>query len=214
MKDMPVFTTEYGVASLTLKEVPYRQEAYIRIHDVQPGCLNQLLEECTGFCRAVGAERIFASGHAELGCYPLHTAVYEMRGDAWVDPALLESLFPVTEQTVDRWRKAVNERMRDVDNAATLECRDENQILSSGGAYFVHSGGELLGVGWLDGEKLLCVAAVKPGAGEKTMHSLMSIVEGESMTLEVASTNERAIRLYEKLGFVKTHEVSRWYRVW
>ena len=29
MRDFPVFTTEYGVASLILKEVPYRQEAYI-----------------------------------------------------------------------------------------------------------------------------------------------------------------------------------------
>ena len=33
------------------------------------------------------------------------------------------------------------------------------------------------------------------------------------MALEVASTNARAIRLYEKLGFLKTAEVSRWYCV-
>ena len=39
MKDFPVFTTEYGVASLTLKEVPYREEAYVLLRDVQPGGL-------------------------------------------------------------------------------------------------------------------------------------------------------------------------------
>ena len=31
MKDFPVFSTSYGVASLILKEIPYRQEAYIHI---------------------------------------------------------------------------------------------------------------------------------------------------------------------------------------
>jgi ribosomal protein S18 acetylase RimI-like enzyme len=29
----------------------------------------------------------------------------------------------------------------------------------------------------------------------------------------VASTNEKALRLYESLGFVRTKEISRWYRV-
>ena len=45
------------------------------------------------------------------------------------------------------------------------------------------------------------------------MNTLMSLVEGAQLRLEVASTNERAIRLYEKLGFIKTGEISRWYRV-
>ena len=211
MKDMPVFDTEYGVASLVLKEVPYRQEAYITIQSTcQP---EELLKECVFFCRMVGAEKIYAKGHEFVEQYPLHTAVTEMRCDARVDREKLCSLFPVTEQTVQRWRMIINERMKDVDNAATLESRDEKKILESGGAYFVHSEGELLGVGWLEGEKLLTVAAVKPGAGEKVMHSLISLIEGATMTLEVASTNSRAIRLYEKLGFLKTREVSRWYRV-
>ena len=38
------------------------------------------------------------------------------------------------------------------------------------------------------------------------MHTLMSLVEGAGMTLEVASTNAKAIRLYEKLGFLRTAE--------
>ena len=71
----------------------------------------------------------------------------------------------------------------------------------------------MLGIGWMWDTELLLVAAVKPGAGELVMHSLMSLVEGASVRLEVASTNDRGIRLYEKLGFVQTREISRWYAV-
>ena len=211
MKDFPVFTTEYGVASLILKEIPYRQEAYIHLQATQQP--EELLQECVSFCRICGAERIYARGHEFLEKFPLHTAVYEMRGDAWADESKLEHLFPVTEETVGKWRSICNERMRCVDNAATQEARDEKEILASGGAYFVHRDGELLGIGWIRDNMLLAVATAQRGAGERVMHTMMSLMPGQSMTLEVASTNERAIRLYEKLGFVITREISRWYRV-
>lgn len=211
MKDFPVFTTDYGVSSLILREIPYRREAYIHIQDVQPDQLEEHLRECVSFCRMAGAESIYAGGHDLLSAYPVHTAVYEMRGTAWVDPDKLESLFPVTEKTVSRWRSVLNERLQKVDNAATLTAADEKKILESGGAYFVHHDGELLGVGWMEDAKLLMVAGVKPGAGERVMHTLMSLVEGADMTIEVASTNTRALRLYEKLGFLRTRELLRWY---
>lgn len=211
MKDFPIFTTEYGVASLVLKEIPYKEEAYIILLAAdQP---DELLAECVGFCRACGGARIFATGHDALERYPLQTAVLEMRGEAAADEEKTACLFPVTEQTVGRWRQICNERMRGVDNAATLESRDEKKILASGGAYFVHEDGELLGVGWIENGELLVVAAVKPGAGERVLRTLFSMMPGAELTLQVASTNERAIRLYERLGFVKTKEISRWYRV-
>ena len=216
MRDFPVFTTDYGVSSLFLREIPYRREAYIRIQDVQPDGFEAHLGECVSFCRMAGAEKIYAAGHGKLEAYPLHTSVLEMRGDAWVDRKRMKHLFPVTEETVSRWRQIYNERMAAVDNAGTLDSRDEKRILESGGAYFVHEDGSLMGIGWIeDGEevKLPAVAAVKKGAGEAVMHTLMSLVEGASIQLEVASTNTRAIRLYERLGFVTVREISRWYRV-
>lgn len=210
MKDIPFFTTEYGVASLMLAEIPYRQEAYIRIQSVCDGAVEELIRECMAFCRAAGAEKIYWSAGDVEG--ELHTSILEMRGVAWVNQTKLENLFPVTEETIERWRQIFNERMIQVDNAATLTSHDEKRILASGGAYFVHHDGELLGVGWMEDTKLQAIAAVKPGAGERVLHSLMSLVEGESVTLEVASTNEKAIRLYERAGFVKTREIRRWYR--
>lgn len=213
MRDFPVFTTENGVSSLHLKQIPYKREAYIRIRDVQPGYFAEHLAECASFCRMAGAERIFAAGHEALADYPLHTMVLEMRGTAWVDPGKIACLFPVTEATVAQWRGIYQERMASVDNASVLEAREERKIVESGGAYFVHRDGELLGIGWMEGCRLLAMAAVKKGAGETVMHTLMSLVEGAAVTLEVASTNERAIRLYEKLGFLKTAELVRWYRI-
>ena len=211
MKDFPVFSTQTGVSSLVLKEVPYRKTAYIHIQDVQPEGLQSHLAECVSFCRMVGAERVFATGHAGLAAYPQYMQLLQMRGTAWVDAEQLCSLFPVTEQTVSRWRQVHNASMRTVDNAGTLEAREEEKILSSGGAYFIHENGSLLGIGWMEDTKLLAVAATVPGAGCRVMHTLMSLVEGADMTIEVASTNKKAIRLYEKLGFLQTGVLCSWY---
>lgn len=213
MKDFPVFATEYGVAGLVLREIPYRGEAYIRIREAVPGMVPALVAECAGFCRMAGAERVYAQGHPELAACPLHTAVLEMRGTAWVDKARLACLFPVTEETASRWRQLYNEAMRSVDNASTLEARDEATLVKEPGAYFVHESGRLLGIGWLRDGTLAAVAALERGAGARVMHTMMSLMEGAPLRLEVASTNERAIRLYERLGFVVTGEKSRWYAV-
>lgn len=212
MRDFPIFTTDYGVSSLFLKEIPYKSEAYIRIRDVQEEFFWEHLEECVLFCRMAGAERVFAAGHVKLEAYPHHASIYEMRGMARVEEGKTANLFPVTEETAARWRQICNERMRDVDCTATQTARDEKELLSSG-AYFIHDGGELLGIGWLKDREILTVAAVKPGMGERVMHTLMSLEEGAQLRLEVASTNTRAIRLYEKMGFLKTVEKTRWYRV-
>ena len=210
MKDFPMFTTEYGLASLVLKEIPYKEEAYITIRTSdQPA---ELLAECVSFCRICGAERIYAKGHDSLEAYPLHTATLEMEKLVEAGPAPAE-LVPVTAETVGQWRSICNERMRTVDNAATLESRDEKWILESGGAYFIYYKEELLGIGWIDKGELMAVAAVKPGAGRQIMETLLTLMDGQVLRLQVASTNAKAIRLYERLGFRQTKEVSRWYQV-
>lgn len=213
MKDFPMFTTEYGVSSLILKEVPYRAVAFVHVLDVQPEQLEPHLNECISFCRMVGAERILAKGHAGLEVYPLHSIVYRMSMP--LEEREPEAcLFPVTKETVTLWREHYNKGMRHIENHATLTSRDEEKILSSGGAYFVHRDGQLLGIGWLEGSELLAVVSCVPGMGQVVVQTLFSAVNADRITLEVVSTNTRAIRLYEKLGFVKTGEVSRWYRVW
>ena len=209
MNDIGIFPTQYGVASLILREIPYRQEAYIRVQDVQSGGLPMLLDECGDFCRACGAQKILWTG-VEANAEPDMT-ILRMRGTAWVDPNLLEQLFPVTEKTASQWREIYNERMRSVPQARTLSFTDEKELSESGGAYFVHRDGALLGIGWLEDTRLLAIASCKPGAGECVMHTMMSLVEGADMTLEVADRNRKAIALYEKIGFVTTGITSKWY---
>lgn len=213
MRDFPIFDTEYGIASLFLKEIPYKNEAYIRMVDVEEEHFEEHLKECVSFCRMCGAERIYAADHEKLETYPLAFSLLEMRGKAWVDSEKLKHLFPVTEATVARWRQIHNEKLRSVDGSATLTSKEEKDILAAKDVYFVHDNGELLGIGWVENPVLKTVAAVKPGSGEMVMHTLMSLMEGAQMQLEVASTNERAISLYNRLGFLTTGEKTRWYRV-
>lgn len=211
MKDFPLFTTENGAASLVLKEIPYRKTAYIRIQDsVSP---DQLLEECISFCRVCGAEKIFAAGSDILENYPFHTAIYEMRGVLSIQEDEIPNLFPVTEQTVGKWREIYNDKMKLIDNASTMEQKDESRILTSGGAYFVHNHGSLLGIGWLEETRISAIASLSPGAGTLICKAMQSLVPQQQMILEVASSNTKALRLYEHLGFLKTAELSRWYQV-
>lgn len=209
MKDIDLFTTEYGVASLILKEIPYKGEAYIRLRETQRPLA--LLRECERFCRMCGADRIYAEGHCVLEAYPLHTVIYRMRGTA--PEGETACLWPVTPENVKQWRDLYNEKMATVDNAATLTAYDERFILETGGAHFVHRAGKLLGIGWLSGCELLALAGAEPGAGACVLRTLLTLANGEPVILDVASTNTRALRLYEKNGFIKTEEVRRWYCV-
>ena len=212
MKDIPVFTTEYGVASLILKEIPYKQLAFVHMQDVQPGGMEAHLRECVTFCRMAGAERILAKGHEALAAYPLHSIVYRMA--LALEPREPEAnLWPVTEETVSKWREIYNARMAVIDNHATLTSRDEKEIIASGGAYFVHRDGQLLGIGWLRSGQLLALASTVPGTGETVARTLLTVADTDRITLEVVSTNAPAIRLYEKMGFVTVGEVGHWYDV-
>lgn len=211
MKDIPIFTTDYGVAGIVLRELPYRGIAYVHVQDVQPGKIRELIGDCADFCRAAGADCVLAALAAELEDYPFHHSVLAMSGPADFEPEA--HLWPVTEETVAQWREIYNKGMAAVDNAATLTFQDEKRLVDSAGTYFIHSGGKLLGIGWVDDGELICVVGVERGAGKTVLKTLLSAQSRDTVTLEVASTNLRAIRLYKELGFYTTSERSRWHRI-
>ena len=211
MRDFPIFTTENGVGSITLKEVPYKGIAYIKIQSSQQP--EVFLQECIDFCKMTGAEKIYASGHEMLEKYPLHNSIWQMSTLLENLPETDAALFPVTEKTVEQWRMIYNEKMRPVDNSASMTRQDMEELIKQGGGYFIHRREELLGIGIARGEMIESIIAVKPGAGREVMLALCGSLSSERVVLEVASTNEKAIKLYENLGFLKTAEISCWYDV-
>ena len=211
MKDIPMFTTEYGVASLVLKEIPYKATAYVKLlSSLEP---EKLLHECIQFCRMCGAETIDATGDPILESYPLVTAIYAMQCPREALEPTDDSLFPVTEQTLSKWLQIYNERMASVANAAYMDSRDGKELLKTGDGYFVHKDGKLLGIGKAAGDTIDAIAATEKGMGETVVRALAGALQCETVRLTVAATNDRALRLYERLGFIKIAELSRWYRV-
>lgn len=211
MRDIPVFTSEYGVASLILREIPYTGHAYIKLQSTQEPAL--LLQECVDFCRACGAERIDAAGHDHLEAYPRVATLIELSAPRQSFGEADACLFPVTEKTVDIWRDVYHDRMKDVPNCAFMDGRDGKEMLQSGDGYFIHRDGQLLGIGRASGERIDVVAATQKGAGETVLRALVSLLRGETVKLTVAMENEKALRLYERMGFVPVRQVSCWYRV-
>lgn len=211
MKDIPVFTTEFGAASLVLRQVPYRGIAYIRLQaTMEP---ERLLAECVDFCRAVGAERVYATGHSALERYPFHTAIWKMTRSLDGQMSTDAVLRPVEESTLESWRGIYNAGLANVPNSAWLTQNDGKEMLREGDGYFVYRGDTLLGIGKAAGERLDAVVAVQPGAGGDVVRALTGAMTGKQIVLEVASANVRAVRLYERLGFTTVEEVSRWYLV-
>lgn len=211
MRDFPMFTTEYGVASLVLREIPYRQEAYVTILDSREP--KKLLHECVSFCRVCGAERIFATGHASLEAYPLHTALWQMRCGTDVLPDTDAALFPVLETTLETWREIYNQKVTKVPTGAWMTEKSAKEMLTGGGGYFVHRGGKLLGIGLISDDVIQWVASVQPRAGKDVVCALNHAIAADTVSLTVASANEKAVALYENLGFVKVAEQKKWYLV-
>ena len=211
MKNIPVFDTPYGVASLFLREIPYRKRAHIKIQSsLEP---DRLLQECVSFCRMCGAEWIDAAGYEYLDQYPLITALYAMQRPREGLAAANACVFPVMPENVQTWLDIYNERMADVPNAAYMDSADGRELLAAGDGYFIHRDGKLVGIGKAAGDFIDTVIAVQPGMGETVVLALAELLTGETVRLTVAEANEKAVRLYERMGFLKVKELSRWYRV-
>ena len=211
MKNMPCFTTEHGVATLILKEITYQETAYIILQDTLEPLL--LVRECADFCRACGAERIYARGNDALAEYPFFTAMWEMTCLRESIPDTDAALWPVQEQTLTQWKDIYNQKVKTVPTGAWMTDADAKDMLAKGDGYFVHRGDTLLGIGKASADRIDWVASVTPGAGAEVVKALIHATTEDRVTLSVASVNQKAVALYESLGFLKTAEIARWYTI-
>ena len=211
MRDIPVFSTENGIASLIFREIPYRGEAYITLQDTKEP--EKFLKECVDFCKAVGADKIFATGHEFLNKFPIFSVIYQMeipKADIKCSEA---KLIQVSSNTIDQWRDLHNKRMIAVPNAATITLTDANELMKSGSAYYIQLGKETIGLGVAEGDTVKSVISLKHGYGHDVVCALSNALDAEIIKLEVASTNTRAVDLYKRLGFIETKECKRWFLV-
>lgn len=211
MRDIPMFATEFGVASLTLSQIPYTKEAYVRLQDTSEP--TKFLSECVDFCKMAGAELVYGTGHPIVESYPLHTAIWKMQCSRDALPDTDACLFPVQDSTMEMFRERYNERMRAVPNAAWLTKYKLKELLATGSGYFVHMDGKLIGLGIVNGAVLEGIVATEKKMGYSVLCALKNAVTPKVIEVEVASANEPAVRLYERAGFLKTGELSRWYKI-
>lgn len=211
VKDIPVFDTKNGVGSLILKDIAYTQTAYVRIASVSN--FAAYLEECIGFCRAVGAETVYATGHEALCSYPYHTSILTMEcmRNSLADTDAV--LIPVTEESLTKWLAIYRDKMQRIPNAAYLSDAEGRLMLQRGDGYYIYRDQILLGIGIAAGNTIDLVASVQLGGGRHIVLALKKNLTGETILLEVAAENMKAIRLYEELGFKQAAVKSKWYKI-
>ena len=211
MKDIPVFTTENGVASLFLRDIPYRGIGRIKLLSSQ--CPEALLQECVEFCRMCGAEKIHASGHECLKAYTHVADILEMRGNADAIGQTDAMLFPLQEERAQEWCKIANEKLSKVDNAAYISLEEAKKVAREGLGYYIHKDGKLLGIGQVGESSIELVVSLVCGGGCHIVRALSQLLPEDDISLQVASTNYKAIKLYESLGFFTVNVISSWYKI-
>ena len=211
MKDIPVFTTEHGVAHLGLQGIPAWGSAYVKI--VSSLAPEMLLQECADFCRACGAKTVYASGDACLEAYACTAVLVKMQRPCAGMEKTDAAIFPMTAETAAKWRQIYNVKMASVPNARYMTYADDKIFLQDGDCYFIHRNEELLGIGKASGSSIQVVTSLQPGAGKNVVLALTSALSGDTVSLIVAQENRKAVALYSRLGFIPVGETGRWYKI-
>ncbi len=203
MKDIPIFTSPEGIATLILREIPTRREAYVLVRSVFT-TLPALLQESGRFCRAAGAERVYFGGDADFSDYPVYARLIERAIERTRLPQTAAVAVPVAEGERGQWAALYRERFLPVPAAQSSP--------SAENACFICDGDERIGLGQIRGGELLSVAALKRGRGADCVCALAAQTDSPVLTLLCAEENLRAMQLYDRLGFSRGTVKEIWYR--
>ena len=217
MNNIPVFLSQWGTATLILREIPYKKTAYILLRTITD--LDLLTQECAAFCRECGAEDCFVSAadsETVLSGKPAYELLRMTAEKASLphpeNPFRLEPLCPDNE---DLYISLYNRCFRAVSNAATYDKRELQRVYRMGQqAYVAWLEGEPCGMGELHESELAAVGLLPEfrGKGSYLTLALLDRCPGPEVSLTVVSDNARALALYEKLGFQTESVVSKWYQ--
>ena len=214
MKDIPIFTADNGIATLILSEIFHSRRAYVLVRSVWTDA-GALLEECRGFCRACGAEEIYASW--ETNELPAEHA-YDMaemcckKADLPAPTRIVE-LEDLTQANGPTYLEIYNSCYHNLPGAATYGNRDLARLCGEELAYLAKVNGHYAGVAEISRKGLEGIAVLPEfhGLGYDLAIAVLNRVPSVNLKLKVANTNVRARALYERLGFRETGILSRWY---
>ncbi|MDR0889756.1 MAG: GNAT family N-acetyltransferase [Oscillospiraceae bacterium] len=212
MRDIPIFTSEFGVASLTLREIPLRGEAYVFVRGVFR-TLPELLAHCAQFCRAAGANRVYFGGEADFSAYPRYAQLIRRsiaRKNLPPAPKALR-VQAVTQDTAPLWEQLYNRSMLAVPAAQSCTPVETQSLAAAQEAFFVRENDEIVGLGRVRGNQLLALASLRKGSGAQVLCALARQMACEEITLLCAAENERAMHLYDRLGFSRGESTACWY---
>ena len=213
MKDIPIFTGEHGVATLILREIPHQQRAYVMLRTVWR--LQPFLSECRAFCRMAGAESVYVTGQEDLSGLPFVHAMERWTCRRADLPPLVEpvDLTPLDDSNRETFRTLYNRLFAQIPNAATCTPQEVERIQREERAALAVVEGQIAGLAqWTDGR--LEAIGVEPefrGLGYRLALTVLHRMTTETVELQVSSANQRALALYQRLGFTKTETLSRWY---
>lgn len=215
MKDIPVFTGAYGIATLVLKEIPWSGCGYVIVRSVWSDAA-AFLEECLGFCRACGAEQVYASWEmAELPAPHAYDMVQLQMKKSELPRGVPLELQELTKENAEAFLQVYNTCFRQVPNAASYGKKDTARLLGEETAYLVCKDGVCAAVAEISKEGLEAVAVLPEyrGLGYDLARTVLEHVPSVTLKLKTASTNERALRLYARLGFRQTAVLTRWWKL-
>lgn len=218
MNNIPLFLAQGGTATLILREIPISGKAYILLRTVQPGCLHQLLEECRDFCLQWGAKHCFAAREGEALPLPHAYDILKMTvRKELLPPSPGMELLPLCPENEKDYVRIYNRCFLHVSHAGSYDRKQIQRIYAQNQQAFLAADhcGTIFGLGELHGNELsaVCVLPEHRGKGMPLTLELLSRCPGPELSLTVASDNEKALRLYEKLGFTISETESSWFEV-
>lgn len=219
MNNIPVFTAQGGTATLILREIPISGKAYVLLRTVLPGMEENLAAECASFCRMCGAEEIFASwADGDLPFLPPTYDIYLLHVSKSALPeGKPVQLVPMTPENDAIYQRIYNRCFSHVSHALSYDRGQIARIYREHQRAFLALDAENrpYGIGELHGNELAAVAVLPKcrGTGTDLALSLLRLCPGEDLKVTVASDNEAAMHLYEKLGFHMSGVESKWFQV-
>ncbi len=190
MRNIPVFTGE-DLERNDLAGNTGREACWPMVQWVQPGKTWEFLAECARFCRMAGARRVLSSlPSAGAPAAPPQVRLLRM--------ACLRSM-PETDAALwpfCRKRRRISAIYNEghVRVPAACPCTRVCPGFLDQGADILSTGMERFwGIGQVNGDTLLSlVSCRRGGAGEMWRRALISVMQGETVELQVAESNLRA----------------------